>query len=199
MPMPSLPIAAIILAAGSSNRMGTPKALLRHASGTSFARYLLNCFGLYGCSPVILVVAAGNDFPELHMGSHILVVNQNPEKGRSHSIHLGIQYIPPGFACFIHNVDNPFLSPELLDELVSRFAPGQYTVPVFQGRGGHPVLLGRCIVDVLKKSDPSVDFRETLNDFARVEAPFNSGQILININTQQDFTQYRRPGMEKNI
>ncbi|MEI6435931.1 MAG: NTP transferase domain-containing protein [Bacteroidota bacterium] len=183
-------VSAIITAAGSSGRMGSAKALLRHASGSSFARYLLNCFGLYGCNPVILVVSEELDVPELRSGSHQLAVNHHPELGRSHSIHIGLQYVPEGSACFIHNVDNPFLSPELLDELIRKSHPDSYTVPVYQKHGGHPILPGSGVVDFMRNLDQITDFRELLNGFTRIEIPWRDKQILWNVNTPEDYENY---------
>ena len=183
-------VSVIIAAAGSSIRMGTPKALLKHHSGTSFARYLLNCFGLYGCKPVTLVAHAEIDIPEIRQGSHQMVVNRQSELGRSYSIQLGLQNVPAGSACFIHNVDNPFLSPELLDELVKNLNPDAYTVPVYHGTGGHPVLLGERVVKHLQSLERLTDFRELLGKFNRIEVPWPDESPLLNINTPEDYQRY---------
>lgn len=186
----SFPISVIIAAAGSSTRMGKPKALLTHHSGAGFARHLLDGYGNYGCNPIILVASPELNLPEWKKLAHHMVINHQPELGRSHSIFLGLQHVPANSACFIHNVDNPFLSAELLSNLVQNLKMDGYIVPVHQGRGGHPVLLGGGMVNFLKSEERLTDFRELLHAFKRVETTWPDDGVLWNINTPDDYSKY---------
>jgi molybdenum cofactor cytidylyltransferase len=186
----AFPVSVIIAAAGSSTRMGQHKALLTHNSGVSFARHLLDTYKKHGCGPVILVVGPDLDQTSLMPGSHQLVENHQPEQGRSHSIFLGLQLVPSGSACFIQNVDNPFLSEELLDSLVENMMHDGYNVPVHQGRGGHPILLGRDVVASMKSKERLTDFRELLQKFKRVETTWPDAGVLWNINLPEDYSKY---------
>ncbi len=186
----AFPISVIIPAAGSSARMGKPKALLTHNSGVSFARHLLDTYKKHGCGPVILVIRPDLDQKSLMQGPHHLVDNHQPELGRSHSIFLGLEHVPAGAACFIHNVDNPFFSPELLENLENNLREDGYAVPVHQGRGGHPILLGGKVVNSLKSAERLTDFREILKAFKRVETTWPDDRILWNINTPVDYSKY---------
>jgi CTP:molybdopterin cytidylyltransferase MocA len=181
---------AIIAAAGTSARMGCPKALLRHNSGVSFLRFLLNGYLGYGCDPLVVVAGQELDRPEWKQGGHHLVINHQPEMGRSFSLFLGFQRIPEGSACFIHNVDNPCLVHDLLETLAANALTDGYIVPVFQGRGGHPVLLGPKVIETAKTLIPPFDFRDLLKGFKKYEVEWPGGDILLNINTQTDYLLY---------
>ncbi len=184
------PTAAIIAAAGDSTRMGTPKALLRHSSGSNFAGFLVNSYKLFGCAPVVLVVNPQLELPEIQSDCFELIVNPQPSRGRSYTIMLGLHKVPEGSPCFIHNVDNPFMEHELHDAMIGKSAPDNYVVPVFNGHGGHPILLGSSIADILRNRNDISDFRQVLHDFHRVEIPYDDKRILLNINSPEDYDQY---------
>lgn len=188
--MTNMRISAVIPAAGSSGRMGRDKAMLPIASGLTFAGHLVNCFGLFGCKPVVLIVNERFDSDKFHAENLMTVVNHHLEKGRSWSVHLGLKQVPEGFPCFIQNVDNPFLEPGLLDLLISSLTPDGYVVPVYQGRGGHPLLLGNEVVNFFRQQQDGCDFRQELQRFTRIEVPCPDGAILWNINTPGDYKEF---------
>ena len=172
--------------------MGSNKALLPFGHGLTFAGHLVNCFGIYGCNPVVLVV---NDQPgtdHLKQANLITVVNHRVDLGRTYSIRLGLNQVPPGFACVIHNVDNPYLEPDILDRLLEMLQPDTFVVPVHEGRGGHPVLLGSHVADHIRSQDHPADFREMLGLFQRVELPCRDEGILWNINTPGEYQRFIR-------
>ncbi len=183
-------ISAIIPAAGNSTRMGGDKALLSIREGVTFAGHLVNCFGVFGCKPVILIVNEKSDPSRFQSEQVITVVNHALEKGRSWSLLLGLKQVPADHACFIQNVDNPFLDPELLDLLIGSLPADGYAVPVFQGRGGHPILLGSKAVDLFRLKEELPDFRQVLQQMRRTEVDFPDERILWNINTPHDYKQF---------
>ena len=122
-------------------------------------------------------------------------MNRNLENGRSWSIHLGLQQVLPGAACFIQNIDNPFLGKLLLEKLLSAVPADGYSVPVYKGRGGHPMLLGSGVADTLRRWSGLTDFREELRRFNRIEVPYPDERILWNINTPEDYKEFTEWGM----
>lgn len=180
----------VVPAAGSSGRMGIDKALLTNANGITFTGHLLNCFSSYGCNPVILVVNEQFDSTPFHTENLKIIVNHHPGKGRSWSIHLGLNQVPEGYACFIQNIDNPFLETGLLDILLDSANQDSYAVPMFNGQGGHPILLGSKIVEFLRSQPDLPDFRQALHCFHRVEVTYPNERILWNINTPDDYRRF---------
>ncbi len=187
-------ISALIPAAGISARMGTDKALLNTAGGSSFIWHLLEGFTAFGCEPVILVV--NERFPAVkgHDKKTVPVLNRHPEKGRTYSIWLGLQQVPPRNACFIQNTDNPYLDPGLLNCLADSLLPESYSVPVFNGKSGHPILLGKSIVNRLRELENEFDFRSELSKCQRIEVPWHDNRILLNINTPDDYDEFISAG-----
>jgi molybdenum cofactor cytidylyltransferase len=184
------PVSSVIPAAGLSRRMGRDKAMLSCGNGLCFAENLIHCFSNYGCNPVVLVVNETFDTAQLRNCDFKQVINQNLNLGRSYSIHLGLQLIPKGTSCFIHNIDNPFIEKKLLFSLTEAIEPGSYAVPVFDGRRGHPVLLGKSATEHLRKQPFSMDFREELKIFSGIEVPWFDKRILWNINTPEDYARF---------
>lgn len=170
--------------------MGSDKAMLANGRGFTFAGHLVNCFGAYGCKPVVLVVNSQFDASPFKGENIVTVVNHHLEKGRSWSIHLGLKHVPQGSACFIQNIDNPFLEPGLLDILLGSAPPDGYAVPVSPGGGGHPVLLGEKVVDWFRQEPDYPDFRDSLRRFTRTGVSFPDERIRWNINTPGDYKEF---------
>ncbi len=190
--MGKLSFAAVIPAAGNSGRMGSQKVSMPYGNGSGFAEHLTNCFSVYGCHPVVLIVNENFDLATLQAENLIIVVNRHVEKGRSHSIHLGLQHVPEGSACFIHNIDNPFPESAVLNGLLTAVPSDGYAVPVYLGRGGHPVLLGCGMADLLRSQRDLADFRQALQGFTKVEVPCADEHILWNINTPEEYQRFIR-------
>jgi molybdenum cofactor cytidylyltransferase len=184
------PVSAIILAAGNSGRMGSDKAQLQSGNGFSFARHLVHSFAGFGVQPIVVVVNKRIDLSELNPTQIVTTLNEHLEKGRSWSILLGMNKVPGDCPCFLQNIDNPYIENNLMNLLLDAVKPDNYVVPVYQGRGGHPVLLGGQIVNCLKNLSELPDFREVLKQYKRIEIPYYNERILLNINTPQDYKRF---------
>jgi CTP:molybdopterin cytidylyltransferase MocA len=180
----------IIPAAGNSGRMGSDKALLPYGNGMSFAENLIKSYSEFGAQPVVVVVNNTLDLSGFDTSQFVTILNEYTDWGRSYSILLGTKRIPKDCDCFLHNIDNPFVGTELLSLLLSTNIPDSYSVPVYQGRGGHPVLLGKRIVEYLQNLEEVLDFRKVLKQFNRIEVPYNNERILWNINTPVDYEKF---------
>jgi len=148
---PGCSVAGLILAGGSSRRMGTPKALLRFQSETFLDRMI----GLFGrvCDPVIVVL--GHHAETIRTGIEpprgaVFVVNPDPERGMLSSLQNGLAAVPSNAdAVMFAPVDHPHLRSSTIETLAARFreSRGQVTVPVYAGQHGHPVCISRLLVD----------------------------------------------------
>lgn len=119
-------IAAVVLAAGRSARLGRAKQQLR-IGGVTLVRRALDAVLDAGCRPVVLVVAAGDDASsadaiELDVQ---LQINDEPAAGMSRSIGLGVAALaamqPPIDALAIVVCDQPALSAAVLRRLRAAF------------------------------------------------------------------------------
>lgn len=189
-------VSCVILSAGNSGRMGSHKALLQFDESRTFIQQLTWVYHLAGvgqiivvCSPALaLVLSDSADF----FGCPVeLVINSNPEAGRFNSLQLGLERVNNGNCCFFQNVDNPFVSVELLTLMHESFRGDRAAIPVYSGRPGHPVLLGREIIrKILEAPEPHA----RIDDFLKasgpeyVAVPFEG--ILANINTPEEYLKF---------
>ena len=181
----------LIPAAGLSVRMGKEKALLHYREGTSFADEIIGCYKYAGADPIVLVLHENFDISRLTSSGFLAVINRDVSLGRSWSVLIGLQQIPEGNSCFIHNIDNPFVETGILWKMADVAEEEKYVVPVYNGKGGHPVLLGSKVVEYFRKRSSLFDFRKELKNFTRKEVEVTDKSILWNINTPFDYECFR--------
>ncbi|HEX6732777.1 MAG TPA: nucleotidyltransferase family protein [Pyrinomonadaceae bacterium] len=158
-------VAAILLAAGRSERMGTFKPLLPFGEKTVIEA-CLDYLRKGGIETIVVVgghridklrdrlktmeTGRGGDtgtgsfrIPPSPRPPIILVENPDPSSEMGHSIACGIKAVPENFgAVLIGLVDHPAVSPQVVQQLIDEWKRGTpLVVPTWQGRGGHPVLV----------------------------------------------------------
>lgn len=158
--------AGIILAAGESSRMGSPKALLEFR-GETFLDRLIRCFD-QSCFPVIVVlghepevIRAGVRSP----GRAMFVLNAQYQLGQLSSLQCGLRAVPADAEGVIFTpVDHPNIEPATVALLIESGAP--VAIPQYMGRHGHPVLIHRQLVPELLAVAPDGQARTVLHRHA---------------------------------
>ncbi|HEX7412879.1 MAG TPA: NTP transferase domain-containing protein [Bacteroidia bacterium] len=185
----------LILGGGKSERMNSPKPFLKYGN-RAFIEKIIGEFSTCNFSEIVVVLnhellgAVNEENVSKISGKCIVVKNDNPEMGRYHSIKLGINKIIGADFCFIHNVDNPFVSSSLIKELYKNRNENGYTLPVYKDRGGHPVLLSKKIIETIHEDILTLaTLKDVLKNFNRKELVVNDERILININTPEEYQQ----------
>lgn len=143
--------AAIILSAGASRRMGTPKALLVTGGETFLDRLIRVYSGVF--SPVIVVLGAEAEAVRgglLHPEPAQFVWNERWPLGQLTSLQCGVAALPgDAGGCFFTPVDCPRVSAETLAALAGAFRenspPPLVVVPRHGSRRGHPVGCSRAL------------------------------------------------------
>jgi molybdenum cofactor cytidylyltransferase len=143
-------IAGIILAAGASSRMGSPKALLEYR-GETFVNRLIRVLSR-SCDPVIVVLAHHAPAIRAQADPHAqFVVNPDPDRGQLSSLQTALAVVPSevdGF--FFTPVDCPAAEPETVSFLTHAVAQRDpatlLVVPQFQGKHGHPVFAAHPLI-----------------------------------------------------
>lgn len=135
-------VAAIILAAGLSRRMGAFKPLLPFGDSTVIDHCIKNLRGA-GIETIIVVVGHRAEDLQRHLQNVTCAVNPNPSSEMSASIAFGIRALPASTnAVVITPVDHPAVPAKLVSQLISCWGDGaSLVVPTWNGRGGHPVVI----------------------------------------------------------
>jgi molybdenum cofactor cytidylyltransferase len=164
------PTAAIILSAGASNRhRGFPKACLPIGDETAVRRIVRLC-GEARLSPIIAVT--GLHDPEIRralLGTPAQIVrNHRWAAGRTGSLQTGLVQLDGSVDVVVWPVDHPFVDGHTLERLAaarSEDALAVWFLPMFQGRGGHPILLRREVLPAIDGLGPDAPLRQLISAF----------------------------------
>src|SRR5690348_12376357 len=138
-------LAAAILAAGESRRMGSPKALLDYR-GETLVDHLSDIVRhpRIGVVRVVLGAKAEEIRGRIRVDPAAIVVNEGWESGQLSSIHAAIRSLPGGETegLMLCAVDHPLIARETIARLIAEFdASGKaIALPTYKGRRGHPVI-----------------------------------------------------------
>jgi molybdenum cofactor cytidylyltransferase len=182
-------ISAIILAAGKSERMGRPKALLRFR-GRTFLENILDAVAGSSLRNTVVVVGHHRDEITARLNLPNLVFNPDYEQGMVTSFQAGIRALSrdsSGAVLFL--VDHPVVESSTIDALVASFGRNRIVVPVFKGRRGHPVLFASEVLEEILALPPSQGANIVVRrDPGRiVELAVDSPGILVDVDTPEDF------------
>jgi len=191
-------ICGIVLAAGESSRMGSPKALLELQSGVSLLEHQVCVLADAGCSSIACVLGAEAD---LIMGMHASLnvdwlLNEDWPKGQFTSIQLGLAWMldRDGGGALIQPVDVVLESPDTANSILQTAMINSHLgalVPEYGGRGGHPVFISSRAAKALVQIDPEREDARLdrqiviMQDVLRL--PVNDKGILLNINTPEEW------------
>ena len=202
-------ICGVILAAGESSRMGRDKALLpwpkemqRESApvssplGGTLLSAAIRAFSSY-CDLVLVVAGknADNLRPIVYAESAFLVCNQEPQRGQFSSLKVGLHKVLDHGrdSAMITLVDRPPVQPETLRTLVQAFSRRDHgvwaIVPEFKGKHGHPILIGREMIEAFLRAPVTSSAREIehANQNCISYLSVDDHLIVTNIDTPQDY------------
>jgi molybdenum cofactor cytidylyltransferase len=157
-------IAGLILAAGESSRMGSPKALLDFR-GETFLDRLIGLFSEF-CAPVVVVVGceaerirAGVRSPERAMFAE----NADYRRGQLSSMQCGLRMIPSITEGVLFTlVDHPNVQPSTIAALLGK-PRSLIAIPRFQGRRGHPMFFTSELIPEFLELPPDSQAKQVVN------------------------------------
>ena len=185
----SLPLAAAILAAGESRRMGSPKALLPYR-GKNFAEYLLEVttHSRIGIRRVVLGARAEEIRSQLHPGDAEIAINQEWQRGQLSSIQTAVRSLPANQTAglVLCPVDHPLVSARLVAQLVEAFdSSGKLIVlPTYRGKRGHPLIFAAPLYAEILAASPEVCARQVVWAHAAdvLEVATEEEGVVMNLN-----------------
>jgi molybdenum cofactor cytidylyltransferase len=181
--------AAVVLAAGASSRMGSPKALLPWA-GTTLLGYAVRELVTAGAATIVVVLGADAErvLAALPDGVAVTpVVNPDYASGRSSSIRAGAAAVPrDSGALIVQSVDQPCPA-EIIQRLYQAVetAGADLAIPAFDGRRGHPLgLAGRLLPELTTVREEDQGLRAVVRRHAdtTVVVPVSSDVVHLNLN-----------------
>jgi molybdenum cofactor cytidylyltransferase len=186
-------VAVIILAAGSSSRMGRPKQLLK-IDGVSFVRRTAETALASQCNRVFVVTGAQGDAVEKELDGLDVSIVTNPlwHSGMGSSIRSGVQALKRDrntcdSALFLL-IDQPAVTAALLNTVIDAYRMGANLVAcAYAGSVGVPALFAAAYFDALASLPADKGAKMLLKrhsaDLMRI--PFPEGAF--DIDTQADF------------
>ncbi|MBD3561458.1 nucleotidyltransferase family protein, partial [Planktothrix sp. FACHB-1355] len=151
-------VGIIILAAGASTRMGTPKQLLPYGKSTLLS-HTIEVALASGCHPIIVVLGAYATQIRSHINQLTIRIVENPQwsEGMSSSIRVGIQALDTVTekpeAVVLCLCDQPFISTQVINQLIEVYfqKSKQIIASEYAGILGVPALFDRSFFPNLMK------------------------------------------------
>ncbi len=189
-------INAIILAAGQSERMGKLKPLLRFKDKT-FLEQIISVLRLSDVDRITVVLGAEAETirKSVDFSGTNIVINKDYQRGQLSSLNAAIEEIPQETdAILVCLVDNPFISEEVVNKIISKFKEtnNPIIVPVFDTRRGHPTLFSRSLFHELLNAPKEQGARFVVysNEEKVLEVEVPESGILIGIDTPEEYKSH---------
>jgi molybdenum cofactor cytidylyltransferase len=186
-------VAAIILAAGGSKRMGQPKLLLDW-HGAPLIRWVALTALNAGCSPVVVVTGASAERVQHALDGLPLGFTHNPDwqKGQSTSVKLGVNALPENAdAVIVFLGDQPHIPlrvPQKLMQIFREENPAEpILAPAFNGKRSNPVLLARAIFAPLAGLAGDAGARMIFSQYPVRLVPFDDPDLLLDVDLPEDY------------
>jgi molybdenum cofactor cytidylyltransferase len=193
-------IAAIVLAAGASTRMGRQKLTLPMAGGRPLVRLAVEQVLAAGLDEVVVVVGGDADTVAAALATLPVRVIVNPRyaEGQSTSLRAGLDALRPGTdAAVVALGDQPLPDPDVIRRLVAAFRTTGRPIaaPVYRDGRGNPVLFGAALFGELRGVTGDQGGRGVITrDPARVaEVPVDMA-MPADIDTPEDYEAARGAG-----
>ncbi|VEP18299.1 conserved hypothetical protein [Hyella patelloides LEGE 07179] len=188
------PVAAIILAAGASRRMGQPKQLLLY-QGQTLLGYITKCATASSCSPVIVILGANANKIEPEIAQLPIKIVKNPQwnEGISSSIRCGIAYIKKQFlnidGVVFLTCDQPFISAEIIDRLIDVYHSNNKLIIAsqYEKTKGIPALFPRRFFSELIELKGDRGAKKIINKYPKLVDKIDFPQGEIDLDTFENY------------
>ena len=186
-------VAAVVLAAGRSTRMGGPNKLLADIARRPLVRIAAEEALASRAKPVIVVTGHQREQVETALAGLPVQFVHNPEyaDGLATSVRAGIAAVPADAdGAIVCLGDMPQVDAGLIDRLIAAFDPDQgalVVMPTFEGRRGNPVLWSRRFFPDLTAIEGDVGARHLIGRYSEavVEVPLAGKAALVDVDTPE--------------
>jgi len=198
-------IAAILLAAGRSSRMGVANKLLTDIDGAPMVRHAVEAATASHARPVIVVT--GNEQGKVQAALRgckaTFVHNPRFAEGMSTSLQAGLAALPANVdGALVCLGDMPLVTAAALDRLIAAFSPLEgraICVPTWNGKRGNPVLWDRRFFAAMADLAGDVGAKHLIGEHADLvaEVAMSDDAVLTDIDTPEALAALRQAGTKQ--
>lgn len=190
--MDKIPI--LLLAAGSSSRMGQPKQLLQWGN-QSLIEHQIETLQKAG-NPLGVILGAHSEsiFPVIEKFGDNIYVNPNWKNGMGNTIAFGthqlLKKFPDAKGVLITLVDQPLITSLYIKKILQTFQPGEQQIIVSlssSGWRGVPVLFDKIYFEELKKLDGEKGAKILIQQYKNSVIEIECGELLADIDTYESY------------
>ena len=186
-------IAAVVLAAGQSRRMGAANKLLSPVDGRPMVAHAVDAALASRADPVIVVTGHEADRVGRALAGRTVTLVHNPDyaDGLSRSLRAGLAALPAAVdGAVVCLGDMPRVSAALIDRLIAAFAPADgraIIVPTHAGRRGNPLVWARRYFAEMATLDGDIGARPLLRRHGDqvAEVAVDDSAVLVDVDTAE--------------
>ena len=191
-------IAAVVLSAGESSRMGRPKALLP-IEGETFIGRIVASLKQTQVGKIIVVLGHNSDLlaAAIRPLAVEILINPNYKLGQLSSLQVAVRNLLPDADCdgiLVHLVDHPYIDASLVDRMIQQFYESKkdIIVPRCHGKRGHPVLFSRALFGELLDAPMDQGAKAVVNAHGNgtLEIETDEKGITVDIDTPELYRQH---------
>ncbi len=191
-------IAAVVLSAGESSRMGRPKALLP-IEGETFIGRIVASLKQTQVGKIVVVLGHNSDLlaAAIRPLAVEILINPNYKLGQLSSLQVAVRNLLPDADCdgmLVHLVDHPYIDASLVDRMIQQFYESKkdIIVPRCHGKRGHPVLFSRALFGELLDAPMDQGAKAVVNAHGNgtLEIDTDEKGITVDIDTPELYRQH---------
>ena len=187
-------ISILILAAGSSSRMGMPKQLLKFGNTTLLGNTINQCLGVSAENVCVVLGANLKEIKEnINFENITIIENENWQSGMGTSISCGIDFIQKNFqkcdGVLITLADQPYITSSYLKKLIDLYnsTSKKIVASKVENRISVPAIFDACYFEELKKLNQDKGAKDILKKHANNVKALSSTINFIDIDTVEDY------------
>lgn len=196
-------ISAVVFAAGRSTRMGQPKMLLPWGETTVIGQ-VIQVLSQSSLAEILVVTGADHVQVEQELRGLPVRTVYNPEHEKKEmlsSAQVGLAALGEKVEATLFVLgDQPQIQLEVVDKVLAEYhqSKAALIIPSYQMRRGHPWILDRSLWPFVFKMQPPESLRDLVRNLASSirYVPVDTPTVLQDLDTPQDYQQYRPPGSE---
>ena len=198
----SIVVPVIVLAAGDSRRMGSPKAILPDPEGVPFVARIVRSFADAGITEIVVVTGRHHQAIEEVLaeadGAGVappvvrLARNPDPDRGQLSSLWVGMDALASEpDALLMTLVDVPLVAPATITAVIATWQRTRAPIvrPAIGEQHGHPVLFDRQLVGELRRAPLDGGAKTVVRAHARaiVNVEVDDRGCLVDVDTPDDY------------